>query len=73
MLFIHKRIFSRNHTFPCQSLLLSTNILNDTWATLAQSKIKKVLISSRLAVVVLLSVIGHWQLQCVLMKITTGT
>ena len=22
--------FSRSHTFPCQSLLLSTNVLNDT-------------------------------------------
>ena len=30
MLFIHKRIFSGSHTFPGQSLLLSTNVLNDT-------------------------------------------
>ena len=29
MLFIHKRIFSGSHTFPGQSLLLSTNVLND--------------------------------------------
>ena len=29
MLVIHKRIFSGSHTFPCQSLLLSTNVLND--------------------------------------------
>ena len=28
MLVIHKRIFSRSHTFLCQSLLLSTNVLN---------------------------------------------
>ena len=29
MLFIFKQIFSGSHTFPCQSLLLSTNVLND--------------------------------------------
>ena len=29
MLFIHKRIFSGSHTFSGQSLLLSTNVLND--------------------------------------------
>ena len=30
MLFIYKCIFSGSHTFPGQSLLLSTNVLNDS-------------------------------------------